>query len=84
IKGRMESRTFVADYQPIVISGAERTAITWTTACSIVAVIEMVGNGTLPQQGFVRQEDIKLEDFIKTNNGSHYAKNHPVLSKGTV
>lgn len=84
IRGRVETRTFVADYRPIEISGERRTAITWTTACSIVSVIEMVSNGSLPQQGFVRQEDIALADFLKTTNGSYYAKNHKTLSEGVL
>jgi saccharopine dehydrogenase-like NADP-dependent oxidoreductase len=84
IRGRVETRTFVADYRPIEIAGAMRTAITWTTACSIVAVIEMVSNGSLPPTGFSRQEDIKLEDFLKTTNGSYYAKNHKTLSQGVL
>jgi hypothetical protein len=39
----------------------------------VVAVIEMVRNGTLASHGFLKQEDIKLTDFLQTKTGSLYA-----------
>jgi SAM-dependent methyltransferase len=41
--------------------GGAQTAIAWTTSASVVAVIEMVRDGTLPQRGFLKQEEIPLE-----------------------
>jgi saccharopine dehydrogenase (NAD+, L-lysine-forming) len=76
IEGRMQRREFVRSLKPIEIGGKMRTAISWTTASSIVAVIEMVFNGTLPQNGFLKQEDIPLDAFLKTKNGSRYGV-HP-------
>lgn len=55
---------------PIEIGGKMWRAISWTTAASIAAVVEMVADGTLPNKGFIKQEDINLTDFYKTNNGS--------------
>jgi saccharopine dehydrogenase-like NADP-dependent oxidoreductase len=66
-------KEFVRAYRPIEIAGKHRTAISWTTSASVVAIIEMVRDGKLPQQGFIKQEDIKLEDFLATNTGSLYA-----------
>lgn len=63
---------FVRSYYPKVIAGKEWRAISWTTACSIVAIIEMVATGALPKKGFVKQEDIALDKFLKTKSGSYY------------
>jgi saccharopine dehydrogenase (NAD+, L-lysine-forming) len=35
-------------------------------------VIEMVRDGLLPQQGFLKQEDIPLESFFATRTGALY------------
>jgi saccharopine dehydrogenase-like NADP-dependent oxidoreductase len=63
---------FVRAYYPLEIAGKMWRAISWTTACSIVAVIEMVSNGTLPKKGFLKQEDIALDDFLRTKSGGYY------------
>ena len=63
---------FYNAYHPITINGKEWRAISWTTAASVAAVVEMVANGTLPQQGFIKQEDIPLSAFLDTKNGSLY------------
>jgi len=68
---------FYNAYHPITIQGKEWRAISWTTAASVAAVVEMVASGTLPQQGFVKQEDIPLHDFLQTRHGSLYAKYEP-------
>ena len=56
-----------------------RTAIAWTTAASLVAVVELVSQGTLPQRGFVKQEDIPLRAFLNTTTGRLFAEHHPAL-----
>ena len=43
------------------------------TASSAVAVVELVAEGKLPQEGFVRQEDIALEDLHATHAGRRFA-----------
>ena len=78
---RLQTKEIVADYWPIEIAGRTRTAITWTTAAAIVAVVEMVGKNLLPQRGFVKQESIPLEQFLKTSTGRLFAENHPTLSQ---
>lgn len=63
---------FVRAYYPVEISGQTWRAISWTTAASACAVIELVSNGTLPARGFIKQENISFETFIKTSNGRLY------------
>ncbi|WP_439502545.1 saccharopine dehydrogenase C-terminal domain-containing protein [Aminobacter ciceronei] len=51
-----------------------RSAIQITTASGICAVLDMLANGTLPQQGFIRQEDIALDAFLANRFGHNYAQ----------
>ncbi|AXI46872.1 L-lysine dehydrogenase [Sulfitobacter sp. SK012] len=70
--GKLARREFVRGYRPIEIAGKSRTAIAWTTAGSVVAIIEMVRDGKLPNKGFLKQEDISLSDFLATPTGALY------------
>ena len=71
--GRLSRKEFVRSYFPIKINGRAWRAISWTTSSSVCAVIEMVSSGKLPDNGFLRQEHVPLEDFFATTNGSRYA-----------
>ncbi len=73
IDGRLNRKEFVRAYRPRDLAGVRRTAISWTTSASVVAVIEMVRAGVLPATGFLKQEEIPLADFLKTATGSLYA-----------
>ena len=72
INGELQREEFTGQYRPIVIDGVEWRAISWTTACSVAAVVEMVNQGQLPDQGFIKQEEIPLAPFLATANGSLY------------
>jgi len=78
VEGWEEERLFRNEYfkafHPIEIDGRQWRAISWTTAASLAAVVEMVSKGTLPQQGFIKQEDISLDAFHETNNGKYFIK----------
>ncbi len=74
--GELFREEFVEAYYPIMIGDQLWRAISWTTACSICAVIEMVAESKLPNHGFIKQEDIPLDDFLATKNGGYY--NHAV------
>lgn len=63
---------FYRAYHPIEIDGVHWRAISWTTAASVAAVVEMVADGALPQQGFIKQEEIPFEAFLATTNGSFF------------
>ena len=67
--GRLQRREFVRAYRPIDLAGGMQTAIAWTTSASVVAIIEMVREGTLPQQGFLKQEEVPLSKFLTTGTG---------------
>ncbi|RVU84393.1 L-lysine dehydrogenase [Leucothrix sargassi] len=72
INGRLERREFVRGYRPIEVAGEQRTAIAWTTAGSVVAIMEMVRDGKLPAQGFLKQEEVSLADFLSMPTGALY------------
>ena len=73
-KGEALSRDeFVRAYYPVEIVGQIWRAISWTTAASACAVVEMVSNGSLPCKGFLKQEEIPLSGFLETMNGRLYA-----------
>ncbi len=71
--GQMVRRQYVRAYRPLVVAGREWRAISWTTAASACAVVELVADGRLPGAGFLKQEDIALADLLDTQNGSHLA-----------
>lgn len=72
IDDQLRRKEFVRAYKPKTLAGSPQTAIAWTTAGSVVAVIEMVRTGTLPNHGFLKQEDIPLADFLATKTGRLY------------
>lgn len=59
-------------FHPIEIDGHHWRAISWTTAASIAAVVEMVSEGSLPDHGFIKQEEIPFEAFLETTNGHFF------------
>jgi saccharopine dehydrogenase (NAD+, L-lysine-forming) len=69
---KLSREEFVRTYPQMQVAGQEWRAISWTTAASLCAVIEMVRDGVLPRQGFLKQEEIPLDAFFKTRNGAYY------------
>ncbi len=74
IKGQLRRQEFVRSYLPKMVGGMNSTAIAWTTAGSVAAVIELVRTGALPQSGLLRQEDIPLDAFLATATGRLFAE----------
>jgi saccharopine dehydrogenase-like NADP-dependent oxidoreductase len=70
--GQPFRENYVRGYRPIDIAGRKWRAISWTTAASIVAVVELVADGRLPQSGFIKQEDIALADLFATTAGARF------------
>jgi len=60
---------YYRSFHPIDINGKKWRAISWTTAASIAAVVEMVADQKLPQKGFIKQEEIDFNTFMETKNG---------------
>ena len=73
-KERLFRNEFFKAFHPIEIQGRMWRAISWTTAASIAAVVEMVAHGTLPNKGFIKQEEIVYDNFMATKNGQLFAQ----------
>jgi len=67
--GRRAREEFVRVYRPRDVAGETRTAIAWTTAAGAVSMVELLAAGSLPDAGFVRQEDVPLDAFLATSAG---------------
>jgi saccharopine dehydrogenase-like NADP-dependent oxidoreductase len=63
----------VRTYQPMKLAGRQWRAISWTTAASACAVVELVAAGRLPSRGFVRQEAVDFDSFVATPTGQLFA-----------
>ncbi len=55
------------------IGGENWSGIQITTAAGVCAVMDLLFAGELPQQGFVRMEDVNYDKFIHNRFGQHYA-----------
>lgn len=54
------------------IAGTQWSAIQITTAAGITTAVDLMRQGKISQKGFVKQEDISLDDFLKNEFGSMY------------
>jgi len=70
----LEREEFYRAYHPRQIDGEHWRAISWTTAGSVAAVVEMVADELLPQKGFIKQEEIPFDAFLETRNGQFFRK----------
>ena len=71
--GQLKREEYVEAFYPIDIEGTKWRAISWTTAASVCAVVEMVAEGVLPSSGFIHQESIPFDRFLETKNGALYS-----------
>jgi len=58
------------------------SAIQITTAAGICAAVDLFREGKLPQQGFIRQEEVKLPEFLANRFGKAYQQSRQVESIG--
>ena len=72
--GQLTRKQYVRAYQPLEINGRTWRAISWTTAASVAAVVELVADGRLPGAGFIKQEAISLLDLLDTKNGARFGE----------
>jgi saccharopine dehydrogenase-like NADP-dependent oxidoreductase len=61
---------------------APLSAIQITTAAGICAAVDLFREGKLPQQGFIRQEQVALPDFLANRFGAAYQQSRQVESIG--
>jgi len=71
--GRLLQDTYARKIYSHMLAGKMRSAIQITTAGSLCAMLDMLAQGHLPQQGFVRQEDVPRARFLGNRFGRVYA-----------
>ena len=64
--------------------GEHWSAIQMTTASSLCAVVDLSVVGKLPDTGFIRQEQVSLEDFLSNRFGRCYATPNDVPARASV
>jgi len=72
-EGRLVQETYARKIYSAKIGGHLRSAIQITTASSLVAMLDLLAQGVLPQRGFVKQEEVSLEAFLANRFGAVYA-----------
>lgn len=72
--GKLVQESYANKIYSQLINGKHWSAIQITTAAGICAVLDLLAAGKLPQQGFVRQEDIAFDDFISNRFGQYYTE----------
>jgi saccharopine dehydrogenase-like NADP-dependent oxidoreductase len=71
--GRLVQETYANKIYGRPIGGAMRSAIQITTAAGICGALDLLRTGALPHRGFVRQEEIALDQFLANRFGRYYA-----------
>lgn len=72
--GRLVQENYANKIYAAEVAGQHMTAIQITTASSACAVVDLLANGKLPQKGFVRQEQISLDQFLSNRFGKAYSQ----------
>ena len=71
--GRLVQETYANKIYSRFVDGVMRSAIQVTTASGVAAVLDLLAGGKLPQRGFVRQEDVRLDALLQNRFGGIYA-----------
>ncbi len=72
IDGQLREKSLINKSFARVIDNQTWSAIQVTTAAGVLGVVDMMRTGMLPAQGFIRQEQVKLDDFLNTEFGQLY------------
>ncbi|MDH4290601.1 MAG: saccharopine dehydrogenase family protein [Aquincola sp.] len=72
-EGRLVQETYARKIYSAKIGGHLRSAIQITTASSLVAMLDLLAQGVLPQRGFVKQEEVSLDALLGIRFGAVYA-----------
>jgi saccharopine dehydrogenase-like NADP-dependent oxidoreductase len=72
--GRLTQESYAKKIYAQTVGERLMSAIQITTACGICAMTDLLVQGKLPRQGFVKQEEAKFSDFINNRFGRYYAK----------
>jgi saccharopine dehydrogenase-like NADP-dependent oxidoreductase len=71
--GRLTQESSLNKVYAREINGRTWSAIQVTTAAGVCAMVDLMREGTLPDEGFVRQEEVPLDAFLANRFGRYYA-----------
>ena len=71
--GELFDENYVKKIYPETINGKLWSSIQVTTAAGICGVVDIVLNNISNYKGFVTQEQIPLDEFVKNRFGKYYA-----------
>ena len=71
--GRLTQESYANKVYSQRINGDTWSAIQVTTAAGVCTMVDLMREGKLPAKGFVRQEDVTLDDFLGNRFGKYYA-----------
>jgi len=71
-----QTRTYDMLFRPAFLYGKTYTAIEYTTACGILAMMELFLDGKLPKEGYVTQESVDWKDVLSTTFGRFYREDY--------
>jgi len=71
--GRLTQESYLNKVYAREIGGRTWSAIQVTTAAGICTMVDLMRDGALPKQGFLRQEDVALDAFLANRFGRYYA-----------
>ncbi|WP_171230967.1 saccharopine dehydrogenase family protein [Ruegeria sp. HKCCA6707] len=72
IDGTLREKSLINKSFARDINGQTWSAIQITTAAGVLGAVDLMRTGKLPQNGFVRQEQVRLDDFLNTEFGQLY------------
>ena len=71
--GRFIQQSYARKIYSRDFNGQTWSAIQITTAAGICTALDLMHQGKLPNRGFIRQEQIRLEDFLDNRFGRYFA-----------
>lgn len=80
--GRMMQENYTNKIYGGTVEGRARSAIQITTAAGICAMLDLLRTGAIAASGFVRQEDVDLETFLRNRFGQVFATRTPASENG--
>jgi len=72
IDDKLEQQSYATKIYHTQMHGEELSAIQITTASGLCAALDLYRQGKLPKSGYIRQEDVDLDDFLSSKFGSYY------------
>jgi|LWDU01.1.fsa_nt_gi saccharopine dehydrogenase-like NADP-dependent oxidoreductase len=64
--------TYYKVFKPRTINGRHMSAIEYTTAIGLVSMVELFVEKKIPQEGYVKQEDVEWKEVLSTKYGCYY------------